>query len=96
RLLTEHLTTVTDLCRHIREPTIFCGEMSEATMAAIKDGLGENALLADTQGLTQRAVYLAELGHAKIERGELDDPATLQPLYLRRPSITKPSKASKK
>jgi len=39
-----------------------------------------------------RAVYLAELGNLELEEGRTQDPATLQPIYLRRPAITTPRK----
>ena len=96
RLTAEHITTVEDLCQHIQEPTIFCGKMSASTRAALRERLAEKALVMETQVLTSRAAYMGELGRLKIERGELDDPSTLQPLYLRRPSITEPARATKK
>jgi hypothetical protein len=36
----------------------------------------------------RRAGYLTELGWQRLTQGRQDDPATLQPLYLRQPPIT--------
>src|SRR5262249_50762986 len=36
----------------------------------------------------RRAGLLAELASQRLERGEADNPLTLEPLYLRRPHIT--------
>jgi len=36
----------------------------------------------------RRASYLATLGWRRLSKGERDDPAALQPLYLRQPPIT--------
>jgi len=41
----------------------------------------------------RRASYLAELGQQRLNAGDFDDPATLQPMYLRRPPITERKKA---
>jgi hypothetical protein len=38
------------------------------------------------------AVSLIELARPRIDAGDYDDPATLQPTYLRRPAITKPKR----
>ena len=94
-MIPEHITTVKDLCQHINEPTIICGDMSEDTRTGLEESLGEAARLVEAQSLPHCARYLGELGRLKIERGEVDDPSTLQPLYLRRPSITQPAKASR-
>ena len=39
-----------------------------------------------------RAVCMGEIGIGKIAKGEVDNPVTLQPFYLRRPSISKPTR----
>ena len=93
--LAEHITTVADLCEKLPRPAILCGEISDETKTGIEEALGTDALLTDTRGLTYRAACIGELGLAKLSKGEADDPSTLQPLYLRRPSITKPKKAKK-
>ena len=94
-ILSEHITSVADLCKNLPRPTVFCGEISDETRTGVEDALGADAMLTDTRGLTYRAVCIGELGRVRISRGEVDDPSTLQPLYLRRPSITKPRQAKK-
>jgi tRNA threonylcarbamoyl adenosine modification protein YeaZ len=94
KLIEEHITTLDALCNTIDEKTIICGQFSgfpeTQTDPAkfIAAQLGDLAVIRETT--LRRAGYLAELGWNRLERGEIDDIATLQPLYLRRPSITKP------
>lgn len=59
------------------------GEVDEAGLAALRDA----GALEVVQGAAslRRAGYLAELGWARLERGETDDPATLAPIYLHQP-----------
>ena len=92
----EHLTSVEDLCGRIQEHTIFCGDLSKATCTQLKEQLGDKALIPSAQSLGRRAAFLGELGRQRIERGEADNPSTLQPLYLRSPSITRPSRTKAK
>ena len=44
-------------------------------------------MVASPASSLRRAGYLAELGYERLERGEVDDPATLSPIYLHRPKI---------
>ncbi|MEE9248221.1 MAG: tRNA (adenosine(37)-N6)-threonylcarbamoyltransferase complex dimerization subunit type 1 TsaB [Dehalococcoidia bacterium] len=93
RVMTEHITTVDDLCPRLQESTIFCGQVSPDVAARLKKLLGARALVVEAEHPDPRLLYLGQLGRQKIEGGQADDPATLQPLYLRQPSITRPSKA---
>jgi tRNA threonylcarbamoyl adenosine modification protein YeaZ len=85
----ENLTTVKTLCRRIRQKTLFCGEIPADIISEILQVLGKHAIISQSNSLS-RANSLALLGWRKLSRGEQDDPATLQPLYLRPPHITKP------
>lgn len=90
QLQEEHITTVEVLCQGIQEPTVFCGQMAPSTATQIRECLGERAIFVEGAALLRRAGYLAELGWRRLKVGLTDDIATLQPLYLRRPAITKP------
>lgn len=85
----ENLTTVTALCRRIKQTTLLCGEISCDMIDEIRQNLGRRAIISPTESRC-RVSSLAILGWRKLSRGEHDDPITLQPLYLRPPHITKP------
>ncbi len=89
QLIAEQITTVETLCSQITTKTIFCGEFIPFIATQLKRELKQKAIIPSTAGL-RRATFLAELGLKRLKAGNYDNPATLQPLYLRRPSITKP------
>lgn len=88
-LAAERLTTASKLAGEMTEKTLFCGDTSIVSVAVeLKERLGAKAVLpSPTTGL-RRAAFLAELGLKRLQAGDVDDAATLQPVYLRRPSIT--------
>jgi len=90
QLVTEYITTVETLCSQITNQTIFCGEFIPAIATQLKKRLGQKAIIAAPAARLRRAGFLAELGQQRLEAGDYDNPATLQPIYLRRPHITKP------
>ncbi|UCB42212.1 MAG: tRNA (adenosine(37)-N6)-threonylcarbamoyltransferase complex dimerization subunit type 1 TsaB [Dehalococcoidales bacterium] len=89
QLVDEHITTVEALCLQITTRTVFCGEYLPAIAPQIKELCQGKAVIPSVVTSLRRAGFLAELGLRRLEAGDHDDPATLQPLYLRRPSITK-------
>ena len=85
----DRVTTVEALAELVSEPSIFCGAISQEMETELKDRLGGRALIPRAVSWVSRAVYMGEIGIGKIAKGEVDDPVTLQPFYLRRPSISK-------
>ncbi len=90
QLTPEHITTVDTLCLQITTKTIFCGEFTPFLATELRNQLKQRAIIPPPAARLRRASFLAELGQQRLEAGNYDNPATLQPLYLRRPSITKP------
>jgi tRNA threonylcarbamoyl adenosine modification protein YeaZ len=90
KLATEHITTVAALCSQISTKTIFCGEFIPFIAPQLKEQLKPRAIISPPATRLRRAGFLAELGQQRLEASNYDNPATLQPLYLRRPPITKP------
>jgi tRNA threonylcarbamoyladenosine biosynthesis protein TsaB len=82
-----HLTTLSELCADIESRTFFCGEIDAQAAELLRERLGAKAVIASPASSLRRAGYLAELGWQRLERGEVDDPATLAPIYLRHPPI---------
>jgi len=95
QLTEEHLTTIDTLCSQIKTKTVFCGEYVHSIAGELKEKLKEKAVIASPTTGLRRAGFLAELGLRRIDAGDFDDPATLQPHYFRGPSITKPGPGKK-
>ena len=89
QLVTEHITTVKALCSQITTKTIFCGEFIPSIASQLRKQLKQKAIILPSAG-SGRATLLAKLGQQRLKAGNYDNPTTLQPLYLRRPHITKP------
>ena len=94
KLVDEQITTLDAMCKAIDTKTIVCGQFAAfpenqpEPVRFITERLGDLAII--RENTLRRAGILSELGWKKLQRGEADDIATVQPLYLRRPSITKP------
>ncbi len=95
-LIAEHITTVDALIRQIKEPTLFCGEIPSEVVPQLQQELGKQAIIPEAMVRQRRAAYLAALGWQRYQNSDYDNPATLQPLYLRQPPITQPKKGGRK
>lgn len=94
RIVDEHLTTIPELPSTITQPTLLCGD----TEGVLAGDICPQIILASSS--TQKPATLppmgclSQLGWRRILMDGGDDPRTIQPLYLRRPSITVPRKRS--
>ena len=88
RILSEHITTVENLCSKITTKTVFCGQFVASIAEQLRMQLKQKAIISPPAASLRRAGFLAELGKQQLKAGNYDDPATLHPLYLRRPPIT--------
>ena len=61
--------------------TLFCGELTGDDGEYLRGQFRDQAVLPAPSGLFRRPAYLAELGWARLARGEADDLATLAPIY---------------
>jgi tRNA threonylcarbamoyl adenosine modification protein YeaZ len=89
QIIGEHITTVETLCSQITTKTLFCGEFVAAIAGELRKRLKQRAIISSSTARLRRAGFLAELGQQRLAAGNYDNPATLNPLYLRRPPITK-------
>ena len=69
-------------------PFLFCGELSTISRQALFDAMQEQSLFVESVQAARHASVLAMLALQRLHNGEEDDPLLLEPLYLRRPSIT--------
>lgn len=80
-----YLTTWSTLTEETVSPTLFCGEI-DPEGANILATLGELAVLLPPAARLRRAGFLAEVAWQRLNRGQIDDPATLTPMYLQHPT----------
>jgi len=76
-----------------RKPLLFCGELSvasrQALCASVYTSMQEECRFVCGMQASRQASVLAMLALQRLHEGKVDDPLVLEPLYLRRPSITK-------
>jgi tRNA threonylcarbamoyl adenosine modification protein YeaZ len=88
QLKPEYITTVDALCAETTARTLFCGDYVAMVAPQLRAALGSKAVIAAPAASLRRASLLVELGWPRFKTGDSDNPATLQPIYLRRPPIT--------
>ena len=81
------LTTLTELCDLVKDPSFFCGELDVQATDEIRQRLGLEAIIASPAASLRRAAYLAELGWERLARGDTDNASLLSPIYLQNPPI---------
>jgi len=89
QIIGEHITTVETLCSQITTKTLFCGELTATIAEQLRKQLKRKAIISSSTASLRRASFLIEIGQQRLAAGNHDNPATLNPLYLRRPPITK-------
>lgn len=80
-----HLTGIEQLAAFVQTPICVVGEVAGATTRHITEALGDMAQVAPLAAARRRTGALAELGWARLQAGDVDDAASLSPLYLREP-----------
>ena len=87
----EKITPNTNLAKVLPTDAVICGEGILTAGPLLRDADLQFDRLMEYPGLSLRLWALARLAADKLQRGEVDDAASLQPFYLRRPSITPPN-----
>lgn len=75
------LLTAEELSKKIRTRTVISGEL-DGELRKLLGRKRKNAILASPASSLRRPAYLAELAWERWQAGEVDDPATLSPIYL--------------
>lgn len=87
----EKISALDELPHVLPMKAILCGEGITAHSSTLKSLLPFGISVVQYPGPDPRLHSLAELGHIRLEQGCAQDPVSLQPLYLRTPTITKPN-----
>jgi tRNA threonylcarbamoyl adenosine modification protein YeaZ len=91
RLQGDRLVRIEELIESTRCTTLFCGELPGKAELSLRSALGNLAVIPSTLARTRRLACLALLGMKRLSACP-DNPAALQPIYLRQPNITRPKK----
>jgi tRNA threonylcarbamoyladenosine biosynthesis protein TsaB len=83
-----HILTPEALAALVRDGATLTAELRPATQAAVIEALAGRAWPLEPAE-PRRAGGLATLAQARLRAGRVETPATLEPIYLRRPAITR-------
>ena len=86
----ERVTTVAEMAAAAPPAAVFCGEGAWHAADRIRE-LAPDAVLITHEPPTRSLAVLAVLGHAALASGGVPDRQSLEPNYLRPPSITMPA-----
>ena len=90
KLTAERIAAPDEICEGVHEPLLYCGEGVAAFGDALTERLGDLAVLAEQSPPTRSPRTLAVMGSERHRRADHDDVRAIEPLYLRRPSISTP------
>ena len=82
-----------DVAGRLTGAMVICGEAASELASSFGGCLGEEVRVAAAPPPTRRAGVLADMAHRRLTAGRTDDPATLQPIYLRASQIEVADKA---
>jgi tRNA threonylcarbamoyladenosine biosynthesis protein TsaB len=81
-----------ELAASVDQPTLFCGEAVAGLADILKESLGDAAIIAKSPCPTRRPAVVAQLGHSQMQATGGEDPALLQPQYMRSAQINSAKK----
>jgi tRNA threonylcarbamoyladenosine biosynthesis protein TsaB len=81
------LTTYEALCDLAAEPAVFTGEVDEQGAGLLRERLGQAATIPTLAMRVRRPACLAELAVRRLDHNDVDDAATLTPIYLQHPAV---------
>ena len=86
----EHTCTLEEMVETVPEGTLICGEGAVVHLSFLQERLESRAKVVEFHSLGARLEALAALAAVRVGEGDENNPDTLQPLYLRRPSVGAP------
>jgi tRNA threonylcarbamoyladenosine biosynthesis protein TsaB len=81
--------TLAELAAETTGRALFCGDVDADIQAALRERMGARATFPTPAASARRPGYLAELAWQRLQAGDADAAATLEPIYLGQPVRTK-------
>jgi len=91
-LMKETLLGIDDIIEKITEKMVICGVLKSDDIHALYSAKGDNIVMPPANMAQRRAAFLVGLCLPRLKRGDVENIATLEPIYLRLPPITKPKR----
>jgi tRNA threonylcarbamoyladenosine biosynthesis protein TsaB len=88
------LTTFEGLCQMAKPPALFAGEIDKENAGLLQQRLGPEVVIPSPALRFRRAGCLAELAVTRLANNDVDDAATLSPIYLSLHTSVSPSASS--
>ena len=82
--------TLAEVAAETTGRALFCGDTDPDVQAALRDLLDARAIFPMPAASTRRPGYLAELAWQRLQAGDTNNVATLEPIYLGQPVRAKP------
>ncbi len=77
-----YLGSLDEIAAKIEPRSLVLGEFEPDEARSLTQRLGPRTRVLARAGLRPRAVWVARLGEERLSRGESDEPASLEPIYL--------------
>jgi tRNA threonylcarbamoyladenosine biosynthesis protein TsaB len=77
--------TLAEIAAEATGRVLFCGDTEADVQAALRELLGARAIFPTPASSIRRPGYLAELAWQRLQAGDTDDVAALEPIYLGQP-----------
>ncbi|HEU5100817.1 MAG TPA: tRNA (adenosine(37)-N6)-threonylcarbamoyltransferase complex dimerization subunit type 1 TsaB, partial [Roseiflexaceae bacterium] len=90
RVIEPRNVTLAELAAETTGRALFCGDVDPEVQAALCERLGARAVFPTPAANVRRPAYLAELAWRRLQAGDTDNAATLEPIYLGQPVRAKP------
>jgi len=81
------LTSFEGLCELAQGPALLVGEINGKSAELLRARLGEGVTIPSAAMRLRRPACLAELAARRLAQNDLDDAATLSPIYLQHPAV---------
>jgi tRNA threonylcarbamoyladenosine biosynthesis protein TsaB len=81
-------TTLAELAASIVGSALFCGDTDGEVQEVLRLHLGDRARFPSPAANARRPGFLAELAWQRLQAGEVDEVASLEPIYLGQPVKT--------
>jgi len=82
--------TLAEVAAETTGRALFCGDTDPDVQAALRELLDARAIFPTPAASTRRPGYLAELAWQRLQAGDTNNVATLEPIYLGQPVRAKP------